>query len=353
LSINQNIEFHQVFALILQSVISFLRNDTREAKRIKWLIATFLFCVLVLIAVLIVPWARTWQILVHSNVTLIIFGLLLVFPFQLLYATSYYIIARKQNAGLGLWQIYIIDLIMVFYDIVLPSTFFVSSLRWYRYNKFAKKPAETLTSLTYLKLFNILLTLLLSTGLLLFFNTLITKEYYFGVTALIIGCALLLYFIPIMCRALLAKLNRYPNLDSSQSYKGLFFKYLKLILNAFTEFQNLTFETQLILIVLIVASQLIQYFQYVLFAESVGIHLTFAQLGALRATLLLVANLPINFSIGIGLRDVTLVSLLVLLNVPLDQAVAMSIVALMKQYFFGLLGALIEGINLIKMRLTA
>jgi uncharacterized membrane protein YbhN (UPF0104 family) len=337
--------------LTFSKFTAFVKDNSQSARRIKWLIGVLLFCLLMGIAIVIIPWQKTWQVLLQSNLLLIGLGLLLSFVSQFLNAYSYYVVAKKQNAGLGLWNIFFINIIMLFYDIVLPSTFFVSSLRWYRYNQYAKKPAETLTSLTYLKIFNILLTILLSAGLLFFYERATIEAYTVGIIALIIACFGLLYLTPVICKWLLKKVDKPSILDSSNSIKGFGFRALKKILAAFTEFENLDIKTQLFLIFLVVTSLLIQYEEYLLFAESVGIQLSFAQLGAVRATLLLVANIPVNFSVGIDLGDVTLVSMLVLLNVPLQQAVAMSIVALAKNYFYALLGALTEVYYLIRSRL--
>ena len=332
---------------------AFVKDDSPSARRIKWLIGALLFCLLVGIAVAIIPWKRTWQVLLQSNLALIGQAVLLTLVSQFLEAFSYYIVAKKQNAALGFWNIFFINIVMLFYDIVLPSTFFVSSLRWYRYNQYAKKPAETLTSLAYLKIFNILLTLLLSASLLFFYERATIENYAIGIIALIIVCIGLLYLTPVICKWILNKMDKPSALDSSESTKGYGFRVLKKILAAFTEFENLDIKTQLFLILLIISSLLLQYAEYLLIAESVGISLTFAQLGALRATLLVIANMPVNFSIGISLKDVTLVSLLVLLNVPFEQAVAMSIVALAKTYLFGLFGALAEGYSMIRARLKS
>jgi len=342
--------YHQGQILTLAKFTAFVKDDSPSTRRIKWLIGVLLFFLLVGIAIVIIPWKKTWQVLLQSNLLLIGEGLLLSFAAQFLNAYSYFVVAKKQNAALGFWNIFFINIIMLFYDIVLPSTFFVSSLRWYRYNQYAKKPAETMTSLVYLKIFNILLTVLLSAGLLFFYERTTVEAYAVGIIALIIACIVLLYLTPVICKWLLNKMDRPSELDSANSIKGFGFRVLKKILAAFTEFENLDIKTQLILIFLVVSSLLLQYATYLLFAESVGIYLTFAQLGALRATLLLVANIPVNFSVGIDLGDVTLVSMLVFFSVPLEQAVAMSLVSLAKNYFYALLGALIEVYYLIRSR---
>jgi uncharacterized membrane protein YbhN (UPF0104 family) len=338
---------------MFKSVIAFFRDDSHKARNIKWLITAITFCVLVGVALIIVPWAKTFQVLRGSDLAMILFSLLLTIPYLLLLSLSYYIIAEKQNASLGFFSLFKTNIIMIFYDIVLPSTFFVSGLRWYKYNQYSKKPAQTLTSIAYLKAYNILLTLLLSTGLLFFFNDATVKSYTLGIAGLIVACGLIIYLTPIISRSLLIRTDRIKPRETDGILKKNFYKYLRKLLSAFAEFRNLTIKTQVLLVIIVIASQGLQYVQYILFAESVGIHLTFAQLGVLRATILVIANLPINFSVGISLRDVTLVSLLVINNVPLEQAIAMSITILIKTYFFGLVGAVLEGVDLVKSKLSA
>lgn len=327
---------------MFSKIINFIKDDSRQAINIKWLITFLVFGVFVLLAVVIIPWEQTWKTLQKSDMKLIFIALVLTIPNQLLTTWSYYIVAKKQDASMNFWQIFKINLIMVFYDIVLPSTFFVSTLRWYRYNQFSKKPAQTLTSIAYLKVFNILLTVLLSVGLLLFFDSTSVKGYAPGIIVLVLACVGILYLTPVICKKGLDLLERHP-LKKPNPFITLVIKYTKKILVAFTEFKSLKFKDQLILIVINVAAQIIVYTQYVLFADSVGITLTFSQLGVMRALLLLVSNLPINFSVGISFRDVTLVSLLTVIGVSLDKAAAMSIVVMVKTYIFGIIGILIEG----------
>ncbi|KAF0107089.1 MAG: hypothetical protein FD147_2454, partial [Chloroflexi bacterium] len=309
-------------------------------------------CVFLIAAVIIVPWTKTWQVLVTSDLILIGVAFLLTIPYQLLSTTSYCIVATGQKITFDFWYIFRINLIMVFYDIVLPSTFFVSGLRWYRYSKQTKSPSRTLTSIAYLKAFNILLTVLMSFGLLLFFDSKTIKGYIFEIVALIVGIALILFFTPLICKNLTHKLPQTMDVSSKSLTKFLLYKYFYKILSAFANFQNLNFKSQLFLITIGIASQGIQYYAYIIFAESVGIHLTYAQLGTLRAILLLVANLPINFSVGIGLREVTLVSLLAVMDIPLEKAAAMSLVVFAKSLFYGLIGGIMEAILLINNKKT-
>lgn len=335
---------------MLQSLRSFINDDSRKARNLKWGLSAIVFSILVVISIFLIPWKDTWENLRNSNLKLIILAFLLLLPPQIFLALSYYVLSKTQNASINIWQIFKINLILLFYDFVLPSTFFVSGIRWYRYNQYAKKPAETLTSITYLKTYRILLTILLSVGLLLFFRTTSIQGYYFEIFLLVICIILFLFLAPIICRLILNRLPQSFTFANNHPFVRTIYGYLLKLLSAFSKFRNLGFKTHFYLIVLSLAIQGMQYYSYNLFASSVGIQLTYAQIGAIFATFMLVANIPFNFSIGITLKDVTLISLLVALNVPLDQAAAMSVVIIAKNFLFAIIGGLIEAVDLIKKR---
>jgi len=103
----------------------------------------------------------------------------------------------------------------------------------------------------------------------------------------------------------------------------------------------------LAIIILGITNHLIMYVCYLLMARSVDVNLTYAQLGALRAILILAMNLPFNFGVGINLRDVTLLAILTAMGVALDKAVAISVISFARILFIGILGGAAEIINIL------
>ena len=332
---------------MFHTIQSFLKENLNRNNR-KWISSVILFSALLLVAILIVPWKETWQTLVTTDLLFLGLAYILTIPNQILVAASYYIIAARQNVSFKFWTIFKINLIMVFYDVVLPSSILVSGLRWHRYNKFSGKPSQTLTSIAYLKVFDILITLLFSFGLMLFYKTSTFKGQTIGITGLIILIILILYFTPILSDLLLKRIPSPVEVKTKKITKDLLYLYFHKGIFAFANFRSLNFMAQVYLISFGILSQVLHYLGYILFAESVGIHLSFSQLGAIRAVILIATSIPINFGIGISLREVSLVSLLVAVDVPLEKAVAMSIVMLSKSIFYSGIGGLIEGVQLIK-----
>jgi uncharacterized membrane protein YbhN (UPF0104 family) len=333
---------------MFQTLQSIYKEKILNRYNRKWMLSVILFFTLFLVAIFIVPWKETWQTLVSTDFLFLGLAYILTIPNQILVAASYYVVVMRQNVSFKFWAIFKINLIMIFYDVVLPSSILVSGLRWHRYNKFSGKPSQTLTSIAFLKVFDILITLLFSFGLMLFYKTSTFREHTFGIIVLIILITLILYFTPKLCEYLLIKIPSPVEVKTKKITKDLLLLYFHKGIFAFANFQSLNFMAQLYLISFGILSQVIHYLGYILFAESVGIHLSFSQLGAIRAIILIATSIPINFGVGISLREISLVSLLVAIDVPLEKAVAMSIVMLSKSFFYGGIGGLIEGVQLIK-----
>ena len=106
-----------------------MQDQSTQASRKKKLIGMVLFFVLVIIMVLVVPWKETWAVIISSNVGLIAIAFLLLLPTQILSAASFYVIAKSQSMQLSIWNIFLINSTINFYEIVLPATFFGSGLR--------------------------------------------------------------------------------------------------------------------------------------------------------------------------------------------------------------------------------
>jgi len=322
-----------------------MKDQSNLASRKKKVIGMILFLVIVLIMVVVVPWKETWSVITHSDGGLIAIAFVLLIPTQILSAASFYVVAKSQSMQLSIWKIFLINSTINFYEIVLPATFFGSGLRWYRYAQESKKPAESFAAFAYLKIFTIFLALLLSFSFLIFFNDTTFGAQINQIGLLLAAVVLILFLLPGISQWLNQRVPKLWN----EAPKNKLLQFLRngvlKILQSFADFRRMRIAAQFWLILLGISGQMIQFFAYIYFARAVGIDLTYGQAGTLRAVLLLASNLPINFSPGIGLREVGLVALLLAMKVSLEQAVAMSALVFARTLFFGLLGGLIEGYN--------
>jgi len=328
---------------MFEKSIAFLQDQSSKSSQRKKRLGMVIFFILILIMILAVPWKETWSVILKSDIGLIAIAFLLLLPTQILSAASFYIVAKSQSMQISIWKIFLINSTINFYEIVLPATFFGSGLRWYRYAQHSKKPAESFAAFAYLKIFTVFLALLLSFSFLIFFNDTTFGAQINQIGLLLAAVVLILFLLPGISQWLHQHVPKLWNETPENKMLNFLRKGVLKILQSFADFRRMSIAAQLWLILLGISGQLIQFFAYIFFARAVGIDLTYGQAGVLRAVLLLASNLPINFSPGIGLREVGLVALLVAMKVSLEQAVAMSALVFARTLFFGLLGGLIEG----------
>ena len=288
------------------------------------------------------------MVLRESRVGYILVVFSLAIPSIFLTALSYKIILDAQGARISFWRQLLINLTITFYDIVLPSTFFVSGLRWFKYSQHSKKPGQAFVSIAFFKFLNLSLALIISLVLIFTSNVTILKTHVWQYALILLGIALVILIVPIVCRWILIRFpesSRTPgNLHLFSVISGYFFTILK----AFAEFQKINLISQIILIGIGIASQLLMFISYIFMAKSVGVDLSYAQLGTIRAVLFTIVNLPVNFGIGINVKDVTFATLLTAMGIPLDKAVAISIISLAKSLAVGIIGGIAELIIVLK-----
>ncbi len=314
----------------------------------KWRILSLtFFIVLIFLAILLLPWKDTWQILRNADIGYIIIAFSLVIPLHLTTSFTYKLILDGQKARISYWRLLLINMGMSFYDIVLPSTFVVSGLRWIRYSVQSQKPAQSFVSIAFYKVFNIILALVLSLAFLSFTDVTSLKGHVWQIITLLGIILVIMLATPWGCRQLIKHLPESRVILRSRNFLLRAWDYIYKIIQAFAEFEQLKVQTQLIIILIGLINHLAMYACYLLMARSVGVNLTYAQLGTLRAILILAMNLPFNFGIGINLRDVTLLAVLTAMGIALDKAVAISVISFARVLFTGILGGFAELFNLL------
>jgi uncharacterized membrane protein YbhN (UPF0104 family) len=321
-------------------------GGSQKAKHWRILSLVFFF-VLTVLAIFLLPWKETWQALRSVDVKYIIVAFTLAIPMQIFMTYTYKLILEGQNAHINYLHLLLINMGMSFYDIVLPSTFIGSGLRWMRYSQQSHKPAQSFVSIAFYKVFNIFLALILSLAFLIFSDVTSLRGHIWQIIIVLLVIVVIMLVTPWVSRQLVKRLTAPPlNLQTNKILTKAWVYVFKII-QAFAEFEQLKITTQLAIIVMGITNHLIMYVSYLLFARSVGVDLTFAQLGAMRALLVLAMNLPINFGIGINLKDLTLLAILTAMGVALDKAVAISVIAFARVLFTGILGGFAELFNIL------
>jgi uncharacterized protein (TIRG00374 family) len=332
---------------MLQKFSNFLNNKSSVTIKRKRIASVLVFLGVVLALIYLLPWQDINDVFQKADLAKIALAVLILLPVQYLVAMSYQLMAQSQNMGISAVRFMLINLIIGFYQLFIPASFFGSGLRWVRYSGYSKKPAQSFAIIAYYKVFNIFLVLLLSSGFLFFNETDSIKITSLQVIVLLVLITVLLLLIPSISQFLLDHIKPMDESVKSKKLGYLIIKTAQKTLLAFTNFKQLQLSSQLKIIIYGIFAQLLQILTYWIIASALGITLSFAQLGIMRATLLLAANLPLNITPGIGIREVSLVALLVAMNVELEYAAAMSIIIFARSVFYGLVGGVVEGVQLV------
>ena len=91
----------------------------------------------------------------------------------------------------------------------------------------------------------------------------------------------------------------------------------------------------------------------VLLAKSVGIDLTYTQMGWVYSVVILASQLPFAFAGGLGIREVTLIALLSTFGIGADLALAFSLLLFVRGIFLSLVGGLLEVLQAMRLKRTA
>ncbi len=333
---------------MINKFINFLKNKSPGAINSKRLASVIIFLAVILALFFILPWQDISNVFQKADPIKILLAVLILLPVQYLVAMSYQLMAKSQEMNVSAFRFMLINLIVGFYQLFIPASFFGSSFRWFRYSSYSKKPAQSFAIIAYYKVFNIFLVLLLSSGFLFFNETDSIKITSLQVIVLLVLITVLLLLIPSISQFFLDHIKPMDESEKSKKFSYLIIKTVQKTLLAFTNFRQLRLSSQLKIIIYGIFAQLLQILAYWVIASALGITLSFAQLGIMRATLLLAANLPLNITPGIGIREVSLVAILVAMKVDLEYAAAMSIIIFARSVFYGLVGGIVEGVQILK-----
>jgi uncharacterized membrane protein YbhN (UPF0104 family) len=324
-----------------------LTEKSASAVKTRQLVSILTFIVLLFLLAFVLPWDDIIKVLENSDINMVAVAYLITSPTLYLNALSFKVITDQQKMSLSALRVMALNMIVSFYEIFIPGTFFGSGLRWYRFSQASNRPVQSFTAIAYYKLVNIFLTLLLSFGFLILTDVQTIRGNLVQIFLIIIAIAAILLLTPVFCKILLFRMPLIQQRLPHQPALEYLFNAAVKILTSFSEFGSLRLHQQLWIIFLNLSSQAVYLLGYLVMAESVGISLSFSKMGVIRSISLLAASLPINFTPAISLNEISLVALLTAYGVNLEYAIAMSLVVLARKLIFSLLGGIIEAVEFV------
>jgi hypothetical protein len=244
---------------------------------------------------------------------------------------------RHYDIVLSTKRAFIINQIVNFYSLFLPSGITGGVIKWYRFSQHSGKRAETLAAIIYIKIYY--LTFMFTAGLLalVFENPFGQKIMYFAFIALFLAIVFVLFIsnvesLPKITKVYSYGLRRLPDWFSRRLYK------LCNELDYFKHLVPLQFFYFLVAPPLVLCCVALVYY---LTALGLGVKIPLFSAIWISAMVVLIQHIPAFIS-GLGLREGALVMLLPIYEVTPPQAMAFSLISFGYLLVMGLLGGLFE-----------
>lgn len=312
------------------------------AHRFRWVLKAIALVGLFAALFWIVPLQDVINALASADFYLVSLGYLMVFPLHYLDALKIRRLTDRQGLCLSVFDIMRINLIMRIYSLVIPSSVAGSSLRWIRYSSPSAKPVEALAALTFNRIIDIVLSLLVVIFFFLLAGRGLPGINVGQITIIFFALAALWIIITRLSRSIALWMNALTERISNKATR-LFFTKLAQAISSYSLYANFTLWDILLIFALAIVYHLVNLVAFIILAQSINLPLSFMDLGWIRALTALSGYLPvINVSIGISLSDVGLAALLTLIGVSFQQAVAFSALVLGRSIFTGIAGGILE-----------
>jgi len=259
-------------------------------------------------------------------------GLQLLMRWAMAWQLGY--VLRVYGEDLSLRTVLVINLVMVFYGLVLPGELATGGIGWYRLRKAGCDSSTAIAAIVVTRLANLMV--LFITGAVFWIASGQMENYQAGAFLI-----LMLVGMGASYAFLVRGSDRLASLPLPQKIRHSWRRFIEMLaeLRTFSASQlSVLFASTLGLNLLGVAS-------HFLFAQAVGLSLSIWTIGWIRSAVLAFGLLPFSLG-GFGLREGSLIYLLHLNGATAEQAVTYSLLTVFATVSVGLLGAACELVDM-------
>lgn len=330
-----------------------ITGKTTEAQKARRAAKLLVLVVLFVGIFWVIPIQDVIRAILAANPVLLAAGMSLGFVSMLLTAVEMEPLTRNQGIQHNIWRILQINLSVKFYIQFMPSTLVGSSIRWYRLAQPGGKVAESLAALAFFRALETFLTLTIGLGF-----WLMSEQRGFQVNlAWLVALILLL----ILGWVLITRYSLPIYLKFKSRAAGLMKKtwirpalhYLEKFLGAVSTYATLPALDLLLAVSAGVISALAAILSGAILAWSLGIEISFIDMGWIQAVILFASQLPFAVAGGLGIREVTLIAILASFGVSAELALALSFLLMLRGFLLGLVGGVVEAIDVLRTKRSA
>ena len=251
-------------------------------------------------------------------------------------------LVRKQGIKRNFLQILQINLSVKFYLLFAPSTLVGSGVRWYRLSQPEGKVAESLAALAFFRLLENFLTISIGLGFWLLSGGKGLQVSLEWIAILILGIILMWFLATRVSLPMYRWLKPHTTRLWDRPFWREILRRFEKLLVAVSVYADIPILDLLIAIAGGISSLLAGVMSAQYLARSVGVQLSFLQMGWISSIVLLATQLPFTVAGGLGVREVTLVAILPTLGVSAELALAFSFLLFIRGVVIALIGGLIE-----------
>ena len=319
--------------LIINKIIKVLKN-----KRILLILKVFISFSILYWILANISFADIGASLSSAKISFVLIATLVMFPMRYIAAYQMKLLTSNQGLSLSTNKIFEINFITSFYGLFLPSGLSGGVIRWYKFSKPDKKKAEAFTSIIFNRLFETIMIIVL--GITCYLLDIPTGVNSMAIVTLLIILAVLLVFYFLVFNAKLS-FFLWEKIENITFLPTFLREKLYKLYQSLKQAQTLSYRTQLLFFLLSLIRHLIGIFSVLLYIKSLGIDLSFVNIGWIRSFLSITVMIPISIS-GLGVREGTLIVALSTYGITSTVAIALSILLYSRTIFMGCIGGLIE-----------
>jgi uncharacterized protein (TIRG00374 family) len=324
---------------------TFINSKSPRDLRIKRISKIIALIILLGLLFWIVPFRDILEALLTANPLYLVIGMFLGFVVTFMRTYQLGVISWKQGINLNIWQLFALDLVIKFYLLFMPTSLIGGGMRWYKLAQSDGKSTGAFVSVTFNRMFDTFLIIFMGGGFLLLSGQ---KDFSLIGTGLVVLTivTIMAWFLIMNWSLRLLDWIQKKRLKTEKIIRSEWvFRNLEKLLIAFLVYADFSRFEMTSIIFVGIARMLIGVVSYQLLALSVGIDLTFADIGWIRSVVLLASLLPFSFAGGLGVREISMVALLSGLGIGADLALAYSFLLFVRGVLIAVFGGIIEAFN--------
>lgn len=338
---------------VKQFISWFIRGKTTRAQNARRAVKLLILAALFVGIFWMIPIQDVIGAMLAADPALLAAGMALGLISMFLSAVELEPLTRNQGIPHNFGRILLINLSVKFYTQFMPTTLVGSGIRWYRLAQPDGKIAESLAALAFFRALETFLTLAIGLGFWLMSGQRgfqVNLAWLVGlILMLILGWVLITrYSLPIYH----GLKSRAPKLVEKPWIRPVV-RYLEKFLGAVSTYAAIPALDLLLAVSAGIASALTAIFSGTILARSLGIEISFIDMGWIQAVILFATQLPFAVAGGLGIREVTLIAILASFGVSAELALALSFLLLLRGFLLGLLGGAVEAVDILRIKRSA